>query len=235
MSSTSEDDSNKTNSLKNVEEILKNWINRTQNKIDELNEAIIKITHKIDTAFDENYLKKHRYNLHSVCIHEGTSTSGHFWTYIWNSKKEKWFKYNDTEVCETSWEDVYANSIGGLNQNNLNQPNDLNDLSNTKTRTAERIPSAYFLIYTKADDSTLYQGIFYGNFYLILKFNLFLINFSETKQLDADIEEFLKNDCLMLENKLNKLKYKRILDDLLEILNKTNEQIAQHSKLGFYF
>lgn len=154
--------SSETDSLKNVEEILKNWINKTQNKIDELNEAIVKITHKIDTAFDENYLKKNRYNLHSVCIHEGTSTSGHFWTYIWNSKKEKWFKYNDTEVCETTWEDVYANSIGGgLNQKNLNQLNDLNDLSKTKSRSDDRTPSAYFLIYTKADDLALYQGKVY--------------------------------------------------------------------------
>lgn len=38
----------------------------------------------------------------------------------------------------------------------------------------------------------------------------------------------------MLENKLNKLKYKRILDDLLENLKKTNDQIGQNSKLEFF-
>lgn len=35
----------------------------------------------------------------------------------------------------------------------------------------------------------------------------------------------------MLENKLNKLKYKRVLEDLIEMLNKTNEQMAQNSNL----
>lgn len=148
---------NEVNSLETVEKCLKNWIDKTQDKINELNEAIVKIKHKIDTAFDENNLKKFKYNLHSVCIHEGTSTSGHFWTYIWNPKQNKWFKYNDTEVCETTWKDVYANSIGGSSPN-LNQLNDLNDLSKTKSRSTDRIPSAYFLVYTRADDLTLYNG-----------------------------------------------------------------------------
>lgn len=112
-------------------------------------------------------MKKFKYNLHSVCIHEGTSTSGHFWTYIWNPRQQKWYKYNDTEVSETTWDDLYANSVGGTTTNNqtlpsdksdANQPPNINDLSSNRPKQNDRIPSAYFLIYTRQEDSTLYEG-----------------------------------------------------------------------------
>ncbi|CAF0707342.1 unnamed protein product [Brachionus calyciflorus] len=209
--------------IKMVENCLNNWLNRTQRKINELNECINKIKNKIDTAFDEESLKKYRYNIHSVCIHEGTSTSGHFWTYIWNPKQQKWFKYNDTEVSETTWDDVYANSIGGSSQTNSNQLNDLNhsktsdstpsklsnenDLNKFKIKSNDRIPSAYFLIYTKADDSSLHE---------------------ETNELSQDIQEFLKYDLASIQTKMNKLKYKKILEDSNEILKKTNDLVNQN-------
>jgi hypothetical protein len=69
-----------------------------------------------------------------VCVHEGSAALGHFWTYIWNKSQQKWYKFNDTEVCESNWEDLYANAIGG-------------------------VTSAYFLIYVNANDENIYQGI----------------------------------------------------------------------------
>ena len=100
----------------------------------ELENSIKLIKEKIDKIYDDNDLKKVKYNLHSVCVHEGSAALGHFWTYIWNKSQQKWYKFNDTEVCESNWEDLYANAIGG-------------------------VTSAYFLIYVNANDENLYQGI----------------------------------------------------------------------------
>ena len=38
-----------------------------------------------------------RYTLHAVCVHEGTVNLGHFWTYVYHSEREKWYRYNDNE------------------------------------------------------------------------------------------------------------------------------------------
>lgn len=38
-----------------------------------------------------------RYNLHAVCVHEGSATVGHFWTYVYHDDRQKWFRYNDNE------------------------------------------------------------------------------------------------------------------------------------------
>jgi hypothetical protein len=80
-----------------------------------------------------------KYNLHSVCIHEGSASYGHFWTYIWNSVQQKWFKFNDSEVCESNWEDLYSNAKG------------------SSINPSEQTPSAYYLVYVKSDDTNLYQ------------------------------------------------------------------------------
>ncbi len=88
-------------------------------------------------------MKKVKYNLHSVCVHEGSAALGHFWTYIWNETQQKWYKFNDTEVCESNWDDLYANAIGG-------------------------VTSAYFLIYVNANDENLYKGYLSNPPYLVL-------------------------------------------------------------------
>lgn len=93
-------------------------------------------------------------------------------------------------MCESTWEDLYANAVGGStatasssssccrDQRNetLNFQNDLsgqktNDLSSSnfkqqqqpvisggEAKANDKIPSAYFLIYTKTGDESLYQG-----------------------------------------------------------------------------
>ena len=117
---------------------------------------INEIKKKIDTIFDEDGLNKIRYNLHSVCIHEGNATSGHFWTYIWHPAQQKWYKYNDTEVSESNWEDLYANAVGG--SQNKESENEADLSSETNKRTSDRTPSAYFLVYVKSEESVLHQG-----------------------------------------------------------------------------
>lgn len=205
--------------LTTVETCLRGWVDQIETKIGDLNDEIARIKRQIDSIYDEDAtLRNVRYNLHSVCIHEGNAMSGHFWTYIWKPEVGKWFKFNDVEVSESTWEDLYMNAVGGSTrqstaaaaaatttqeetpsgQNNLSKTtNDkpvvsqqqqsqnmmmmtslveetnstfttsasssntttANTTSKLPTNNNEKIPSAYFLIYTKADDESLYQGM----------------------------------------------------------------------------
>lgn len=138
--------------VKTVETCLSVWIKQLQEKITQLESEIHTIKTKIETIFDEDNLKKIKYNLHSVCIHEGNALSGHFWTYIWNKQQQKWFKFNDTEVSESNWDDLYENAVGG----NLSKTT--SSITDDKNKLNDKMPSAYFLIYVKDDDATLYQG-----------------------------------------------------------------------------
>jgi ubiquitin carboxyl-terminal hydrolase 25/28 len=187
---------------------------------------INKIKQKIYTLYDEDNLKKLKYNLHSVCIHEGNAASGHFWTYIWNTQQKKWFKFNDTDVSESNWDDLYANAVGGgitttssnknidstnneniknenvnYQKNNINIGSNLNNMS--KSISNDR--SAYFLVYTSGDDSNLYQ---------------------EYHDLDADLVKLLEDDQEALENQLNTFKLKQILKEMNENLKRSNLSLA---------
>ena len=135
-----------------VKNCLKGWISQIETRTHEIEASIKVLKNKIETIFDEEGLKQIRYNLHSVCIHEGNATSGHFWTYIWNKQQSKWYKFNDTEVSESNWEDLYANAVGG---GFLNTESDTFD---NKPKSKSGQPSAYFLVYVKADEESLYQG-----------------------------------------------------------------------------
>ncbi|XP_063303704.1 ubl carboxyl-terminal hydrolase 18 isoform X1 [Pelobates fuscus] len=46
------------------------------------------------------------YGLFAVVAHSGTTSSGHFCTYINSSKDHKWYCFNDSCVCKVSWDDV---------------------------------------------------------------------------------------------------------------------------------
>lgn len=45
-------------------------------------------------------MKKHKYYLQSILIHEGAAESGHYYTYIYNPLLKRWFKFNDIHVTE---------------------------------------------------------------------------------------------------------------------------------------
>lgn len=51
---------------------------------------------KIDTQFAD--LRKIRYHLHSVFMHRGGPSSGHYWVYIYDFDRDFWRKYNDGYV-----------------------------------------------------------------------------------------------------------------------------------------
>ena len=52
---------------------------------------------ELKQLYDESQLKQVRYTLHAVCVHEGSATLGHFWTYVYHPDRQKWYRYNDNE------------------------------------------------------------------------------------------------------------------------------------------
>jgi hypothetical protein len=75
----------------------------------------------------------------------------------------------------------------------------------------EKTPSAYFLIYKKANDEQESQP-------------------TEPEELASDLLKYLSHDQEVLENQSNSLKLKAILKDLDEKLKKSNQLIANSSK-----
>ncbi|KAM3142595.1 hypothetical protein pb186bvf_005254 [Paramecium bursaria] len=60
-----------------------------------------------------NGLRKTKYTLQSILIHEGMANSGHYYAYIYDKSLQKWFRFNDIHVSEEKWEKIQFDSIGG--------------------------------------------------------------------------------------------------------------------------
>ena len=54
-----------------------------------------------------------RYNLHAILIHEGSATSGHYYSYIYDRKQNLWWKFSDANVSMESEDVVFAEAFGG--------------------------------------------------------------------------------------------------------------------------
>ncbi|XP_007429228.1 ubl carboxyl-terminal hydrolase 18 isoform X1 [Python bivittatus] len=46
------------------------------------------------------------YDLFAVVAHSGPADFGHYCAYIWSLSEHKWYCFNDSSVCEVSWDDV---------------------------------------------------------------------------------------------------------------------------------
>ncbi|CAD8068078.1 unnamed protein product [Paramecium primaurelia] len=76
-----------------------------------------------------NNLKKQKYILQSILMHEGSPNAGHYFVYIYNIDDQKWYVFNDTLVQEETEENVLKYAFG--------------DQTNSK--------SAYLIQYVKED------------------------------------------------------------------------------------
>ncbi|KAE9414861.1 hypothetical protein Angca_008426, partial [Angiostrongylus cantonensis] len=86
----------------------------------------------IDEIYEQDDLKRHRYQLHAVAIHQGHANAGHYWAYVrkvvsLGNNDMQWEKFNDQRVDCATWNDIETEAIGG-------------------TRTT----SAYFLLYVSS-------------------------------------------------------------------------------------
>lgn len=97
--------------LKKIAQVMKEYKERVQKKIAELESKKSYIKKKIETSYSK--YKTLKYNLHSVVIHEGGANGGHYFNLIYDSQEKKWRKYNDSFVTDISEEEVSNLSIGG--------------------------------------------------------------------------------------------------------------------------
>ncbi|KAM9172728.1 ubl carboxyl-terminal hydrolase 18 isoform 1-T1 [Pangshura tecta] len=54
-----------------------------------------------------------QYDLFGVVAHSGLASCGHYCAYIWSLTEGRWYCFNDSSVCQVSWDDVkctYGNS-----------------------------------------------------------------------------------------------------------------------------
>jgi hypothetical protein len=89
-------------------------------------------------VFEVSELMRHKYDLHSILIHDGNADGGHYWAYIYDHTVKRWRKYNDMLITEVDEQEVFTKSIGGDGQT-----------------------SAYYFIYTKSEGigtQDLYRG-----------------------------------------------------------------------------
>lgn len=54
------------------------------------------------------------YRLHAVLVHEGQASAGHYWAYIYDHANQRWMKYNDVCITESSWDELERDSFGGI-------------------------------------------------------------------------------------------------------------------------
>ena len=59
------------------------------------------------------HLTKNKYQLHAVCIHDGSAESGHYYTLIKDHQKNTWREFNDIRVREVEEQSVLSQSKGG--------------------------------------------------------------------------------------------------------------------------
>ena len=68
---------------------------------------------QIHAAYSTPDLQKRPYHLHSMCVHDGNSSSGHYYTFIQDKFQKKWRKFSDIRVVDYSEEDVFKEAEGG--------------------------------------------------------------------------------------------------------------------------
>jgi ubiquitin carboxyl-terminal hydrolase 25/28 len=48
-------------------------------------------------------------------VHDGNATTGHYYSFIYDSFKKKWFRYSDIKIMEVPEEEVFKVSEGDEN------------------------------------------------------------------------------------------------------------------------
>uniref|UniRef100_A0A3Q3EXL0 Ubiquitin carboxyl-terminal hydrolase n=1 Tax=Labrus bergylta TaxID=56723 RepID=A0A3Q3EXL0_9LABR len=97
-----------------VKTCLQRWRTEVENDINELKASIDKLTQMLEGMYSDNNLCQVPYRLHAVLVHEGQASAGHYWAYIYDHANQRWMKYNDISITESSWEELERDSFGGM-------------------------------------------------------------------------------------------------------------------------
>ena len=73
----------------------------------------------IKQQIDKDHATMHNiaYNLHAIIVHDGNAYSGHYYSFIYDRFRSKWFMFSDIQVTEVSEEEVFKKSNGGCQEN----------------------------------------------------------------------------------------------------------------------
>lgn len=86
-------------------EFLNLHLSQLTSKISTIKERIETLEKQIENQFSD--LKKVGYRLHSVFIHRGQATFGHYWIYIRDFKNKVYRMYNDQTIKEVPESEVF--------------------------------------------------------------------------------------------------------------------------------
>ncbi|XP_034461678.1 ubiquitin carboxyl-terminal hydrolase 28 isoform X1 [Hippoglossus hippoglossus] len=93
---------------------VENDINGVRVRVSELQASIDRLSQKLEGMYSDNSLCQAPYRLHAVLVHEGQASAGHYWAYIYDHANQRWMKYNDICITESSWEELERDSFGGM-------------------------------------------------------------------------------------------------------------------------
>ncbi|KAF2707431.1 cysteine proteinase [Pleomassaria siparia CBS 279.74] len=88
-----------------VPTLMREHARALQKEAEDLEQTMKDLDAQINTIFDD--CKDHPYRLHSVFMHRGTASGGHYWIYIYDFKEQKWRKYNDERVSDEKRETIF--------------------------------------------------------------------------------------------------------------------------------
>ena len=57
---------------------------------------------KVKKSYGDKEFQKYPYNLHSICIHDGNATTGHYYSFVYDSLNNRWIKYSDIKIQEAN-------------------------------------------------------------------------------------------------------------------------------------
>ncbi|NWS74749.1 UBP28 hydrolase, partial [Crotophaga sulcirostris] len=97
-----------------VRTCLQRWRDEIEQDMRDLKESITRINLSMEQMYCDPLLQQVPYHLHAVLVHEGQANAGHYWAYIYDQPRQRWLKYNDISVTESSWEELERDSFGGF-------------------------------------------------------------------------------------------------------------------------
>ncbi|CAD8083486.1 unnamed protein product [Paramecium primaurelia] len=167
--------------------------NKLFNNLQLKKQSLQKLIDELEIKIQSNYndLKKHKYLLQSILIHDGQANSGHFYTYIKDFGFDKWFKFNDMNVNVETKQKVFQDAFGM--QNGIN---------------------AYLLIYNRLDivKQELQSQM---RTYRISSENQYLNDIYGSYLNQKQKEQLVKENKLFL-NEINQQISLRVIDQLIE-------------------
>lgn len=104
-----------TSELSILQSCLSRWLEDINAQVSELRRCISDLELQLGQMYDDPVLQRIPYRLHSVVVHEGQASGGHYWVYIFDNIRKAWMKFNDIQVVESNWDELLQDSVGGQN------------------------------------------------------------------------------------------------------------------------